>query len=860
MSRHPITADCVFCYRLDESLATNNAVDSSSNGYTLTQTGSPSVVAGIFNNARQFSLGKYLSRYDIAGILPSVATATVACWINWDGTLPTVGKYATIWDIKYGPYATKNHFMGITSAGKLRAYIGGMGGMAIFEVNITSGLHYITYTYKSGASPSYILYIDGSVAASYASSSFGNILTSTGGGSDSTMLVGMGDDSGTTSYFPGWVDDLAFYNTAKDINWINQRLDITGPTINAVNPTSGEIDVPISSSLSIDITDNTNIHASLTLIKIDGGSYSNTTIWTGDGAAGPFTGARSSIIDGYNYLLNHSVSFDYNTTYTISIDAYDNALNNTHLDYNFDTVLDSTAPTITPVMPVNGETDFYPAYPIDLNITDSETGVNYLLTKIRLAGGGYSNTIIWSSDSATGGFSGTRSVAPDGYKYLLTNTTSYLPSTTYNILVDAYDYASNKTTFLYSFTSASAIIIYENEMPADISTGVATNSSISVDILTKSEVIIPSNIDAYVNGEMAFNGSFVYPFSGTISPVTIDGYDGYHLIINALVEYNNSSWITTNISVLDYYGFLSTTDWKFYTQTKLFGLTQFPYDITLEAEFSGPITITSDITNIINYSLSQPAYIRKIDVISPTILRFWVEYFFGVPEFTFECLETIQDSYGNSVITDPIIIIPFSSLANIGAGLLRTGHNENFIISDSQRIYIGGATGIDILKKERGITTAPWAQIYDEYGINALCVVNYPQDVIINDTIPPYISYNNPLNGSNASTDTHIVLVITDLITSVDITSLKVYLNDVIVFNGSTSGGFANNFTGYVSFTYKSLGIEFWPEIEFSDGELITVRVIAEDLLSNTMDQSYYFTIGESSFGLGYWGFIPFGV
>lgn len=69
--RHPVTADTFFLYRFDEASASDNAADAGPGGYTLTQTGSPTVVAGVFANARQFGSGKFFSRYDGVTIIPA---------------------------------------------------------------------------------------------------------------------------------------------------------------------------------------------------------------------------------------------------------------------------------------------------------------------------------------------------------------------------------------------------------------------------------------------------------------------------------------------------------------------------------------------------------------------------------------------------------------------------------------------------------------------------------------------------------------------------------------------------------------------------------------------------------------------
>ena len=86
--QNPITASCVACYRLNESVDTDDAVDATGNGLTLTRGNTPNVDPnGMFGNARVIEGGDYFYSYDTAFHLQ---TFTVAGWYK---PLPYASQY-----------------------------------------------------------------------------------------------------------------------------------------------------------------------------------------------------------------------------------------------------------------------------------------------------------------------------------------------------------------------------------------------------------------------------------------------------------------------------------------------------------------------------------------------------------------------------------------------------------------------------------------------------------------------------------------------------------------------------------------------------------------------------------------------
>jgi len=81
--QHPITADCVACYRLDEASDTDDAVDATGNGHTGTAMNSPDVVAdGKFDGGRAVDANSVY--FDISNItgLDITNSLTVCAWVR----------------------------------------------------------------------------------------------------------------------------------------------------------------------------------------------------------------------------------------------------------------------------------------------------------------------------------------------------------------------------------------------------------------------------------------------------------------------------------------------------------------------------------------------------------------------------------------------------------------------------------------------------------------------------------------------------------------------------------------------------------------------------------------------------------
>lgn len=390
----------------------------------------------------------------------------------------------------------------------------------------------------------------------------------------------------------------------------------------------------------------------------------------------------------------------------------------------------------------------------------------------------------------------------------------------------------------------------------------------SVNVLDDYSAINLSTLDAYVNGIQAFSGpsTFSAPFDGpssSINPTTVDGYDGYHLVLDNTGLYPESSTQVVAIIVSDNYGntLNGLADPAGNYGFKIYGgilITVDPFEMTVDIDFGRPMTIDSLLTNPTSYQFDKGMYCRLVEILDSENIRLWVELFQEQSSFdlTIDGSLTDADGYTLPPASRTATLSPFYSGATMSNynGRVRSWHESKLVTSDSQRIYLSSTRGIDVFRKVNVSTPARWAQILDAYGITAMFVANFPNDLVITDTDPPYLTDQSPLPGGIAIPSDFILFTVADLVTSVEPTSVTVYVDGIVVFAGGF-GGFQSGYSGSVTVGYKQLLFVLEPPVPFVQGSTVSVRVVASDLLGNTLDTLYTFSISAS---LAF-GFMPFG-
>ncbi len=422
-------------------------------------------------------------------------------------------------------------------------------------------------------------------------------------------------------------------------------------------------------------------------------------------------------------------------------------------------------------------------------------------------------------------------------------------------------------TASWSFTIIDWIAPFlRNRVPDTNSFGNEIDTTIAVDILDDGVGVNLSTIDAYVDGYLAFTGgtTFIAPFNGPLSALTdtsVDGYDGYHLVLDSTADFAPSAQKAIRITARDLKGNQLDETYNFRVGVSATVIVS-PYEITLDINFSGAMAVGAELQDPTNYDFDNGMYARLVEVISSTQVRLWVELFHSVSPFTLTFSASIADAYGGVLVptSNPLTIVPFQATADLTNynGKVRSGRESRLIRADSQRIYLAGSKGIDIFRKDAESNPVRWGQVLDAYGIDAMFIANFGGDLVITDTTPPFLSGQNPVPGGSTSASDVIAFTIEDLTTAVEITSTTIYVNNTLAFSGGFNG-WSNGYGGKIVVGPKSLVFEISPPASLPVGSG-SVRVVATDLLGNSIDQTYSFSVVEAlGFGFGAFGFASFG-
>ncbi len=389
---------------------------------------------------------------------------------------------------------------------------------------------------------------------------------------------------------------------------------------------------------------------------------------------------------------------------------------------------------------------------------------------------------------------------------------------------------------------------------------------ISVDILDDYGIKL-SQVDAYANGSLAFSGpsTFYSPFTAASSVVPLstgDGYDGYRL---TLVHSDTQNYyFSMRITARNLADVSAETSWNVRTISAIQEAEANPYEVTLRIVFGGPILVNNDFLDVTNYQFNHGMYARYAEIPEitgdgyATEIILWVELFYGRDSFRLD-VSDLTDAYGCS-ITSTFNFSPFESTAHMTNynGTVRTWHASNVVQADSKRIYLAGEGGIDIFRKITSSRITRWGQIFDSYNIQSMFVSHYGTDYEFVDKTAPILFNQDPAPEGSWDNVGPITLSIIDVATAIEVTDLRIYINDLDVFRGNFNG-FYNGYNGSILIGYRSLLAYLYPPVAFVDDEYVYVRVVATDLLGNTLDQIYRFLILNGGFGSGPFGQFPFG-
>ncbi len=367
---HPLDADCIGLWRLNESNSTDDAVDSSSNliDATRVDNSEPPCIVGKFNGGRNVngpnSPGDPTTYWRLSvpwtlenASIYSIPIFTVAGWVYWNGT------NCAAWEIRQYLFSieetTGNPLigLGINTTGNpifelALDYSGSKQLKTITDTDILPSNEWVHFA-CTWDETTMCLYINGVLKAS--SSAYAGHTRYYGYNNSCPSL---GASSGGYYNIRGYIDDIAIYSTPKSQSWITSiYMGHLSPNISLINPINESTDVVINPSIIIDITDTTYI-IDTTLVTI---SLNGTTIYSSETFISGYIGNRSSITNGYRYTFSRNINFPLNKDVTIVVYAI-NSNNDESIETFTFSIVDITYNTIlTPVNELYGGIN-YPSH------------------------------------------------------------------------------------------------------------------------------------------------------------------------------------------------------------------------------------------------------------------------------------------------------------------------------------------------------------------------------------------------------------------------------------------------------------------------------------------------------------------
>lgn len=136
--------------------------------------------------------------------------------------------------------------------------------------------------------------------------------------------------SSKTIYVVGSVQDNS--DNLLNFNWSFTIRDYLGPYVHPVEPLEGQIDVPIDSNITVEVTDDDYIISGTLKVEIDLGEGFVVAYQQGDvppfkpGFQGPGS-AIVAIAKGYRILIDPEIDFVYGGSYVVRVTAHDPAGN-----------------------------------------------------------------------------------------------------------------------------------------------------------------------------------------------------------------------------------------------------------------------------------------------------------------------------------------------------------------------------------------------------------------------------------------------------------------------------------------------------------------------------------------------------
>lgn len=305
-----------------------------------------------------------------------------------------------------------------------------------------------------------------------------------------------------------------------------------------VRPDDGQTGISRDSLINVFITDIVDVNPNSVNISVRGlQAVINGVIQNG------FAVTRTSIIDGYRYVIDPQFNFDFNESISVLVSAKDFSDNLASKAISFRTYHDPYAPTISNVTPKDGQYEISLNPPITFTMRDA---YDVAFTSIKCYVDGQKAIV---NGVVQPDFTGHVSRLSDGYMYTIRPSIDFQYNRTVKFLLSVEDYGEhNKATLDYTWHTISPKPPRFTKVLPTASTNVAVDTNISFNVLTDGYKVDINTLNLYIDGDVAILNKVLQApdYTGTVTTVV----DGYSYIVTVdprfLLDPNTTHNVTIN--------------------------------------------------------------------------------------------------------------------------------------------------------------------------------------------------------------------------------------------------------------------------------------------------------------------------
>lgn len=334
-------------------------------------------------------------------------------------------------------------------------------------------------------------------------------------------------------------------------------VDNTAPVVSSLFPVPASTGVPVSTTVSFDITD---AGAGVDLTSLDIIIAAQPAIVNGLFAPG-FSGSISAISGGYSVSITIGSAFSYNETVVISYYVQDLAaiFNATSGSWSFTIEDDTTAPVIDGLTPADGATSVAVTTSVSFDATDPDSGVSP--GSLNLTIGGISALI---NGVTQPGFSVSILAIPNGYHVEAQPDIPFASLDTIESTASASNNSSVPlvTTVTWSFqTSDAEAPLITPVYPASGEVGVSTGSTVIFNVTDNVGVNTSLLNVTYGSTPVIVNGVFQTNYAGGITPTP----DSTNVVVSivSIIPFSSYEVVTITVEAEDASGNSSYQTWGF---------------------------------------------------------------------------------------------------------------------------------------------------------------------------------------------------------------------------------------------------------------------------------------------------------